>query len=156
MSARPPSIISQRRISIANSEVNYSGRAGAGGSLYITTNALSGAGQMSANSGYYGGGGGRIAVLYGTNSGFDFSATQSHVQAHGYYGGGVGTIFIKSATQGQGELQLDNVGNDSSTSAPTVVAAAALDKLVVTSGARVLVPNDVTLGGLDINGAVNV
>ena len=94
--------------------IGRNGGGGAGGGVYLKADRLSGLGRISANGGassYHGaGGGGRVAVYYGTLSGFD-AATQA--TAHGGTGGrtpgAVGTLYFK-ANDAPGELRLANHG----------------------------------------------
>ncbi|MCK5591548.1 MAG: hypothetical protein KAI72_06300, partial [Candidatus Pacebacteria bacterium] len=91
---------------------------GSGGSIYISTETLFGAGTIFANggnggSGAGGGGGGRIAVYYTTDS-----STVSY-QAYGGKNstatsrmGGAGTIYKKAAAQTNGDLIIDNNDQD--------------------------------------------
>ncbi len=83
---------------------------GAGGSIWLTTKALSGVGSMdaSAGAGGYGSGGGRIAVIL-TGAGADFSGFSGAMTA---YGAGAGTVYRELPTDaaGQGELIVNNGG----------------------------------------------
>ncbi len=92
---------------------------GTGGSIWVETNQLSGSGKILANayngSNWDGGGsaGGRIALYYRTNDGFDLSTTS--LQARGGTGsrgnGGPGTVYFENrgvdAERG-GSLIVDN------------------------------------------------
>lgn len=99
---------------------------GAGGSIWLDTGVLEGSGTIKVNggagrngyggSGYGGGTGGRIAVYYETNQGFDL--TKNSVQAFGGLGGGgysgPGTVYLEnmsSDTSKQGSLRIDNNGH---------------------------------------------
>src|SRR5690606_26740710 len=73
------------------SSVSSNGGAGSGGSVWLRVNTLSGTGAISADggngrSGYYGsgGGGGRIAVYYTQNEGFELSNITSTGGLGGY------------------------------------------------------------------------
>ncbi|MBS0195366.1 MAG: hypothetical protein JSR77_01275 [Planctomycetes bacterium] len=85
---------------------------GAGGSLLISCGTLAGTGTVSARGGSYSccgagaGGGGRVAIIYATNSfggAFDLAGGTSGVR------GGAGTLFLKP-TSGRGTLIIDNGG----------------------------------------------
>ncbi|MCK5590512.1 MAG: hypothetical protein KAI72_01030, partial [Candidatus Pacebacteria bacterium] len=89
-----------------------SGSGGSGGSIWIDTGVFAGDGTFSVNggngvnSGHGGGGGGRIAVHYTTDS--------STVSYQAYGGGpagrygGAGTIYTKSSSQTYGNLFVNN------------------------------------------------
>ncbi|MFC1645065.1 beta strand repeat-containing protein [Patescibacteria group bacterium] len=98
-----------------NDATYYDGGGGAGGSVWINTGTLVGAGNITANGGSrYGttyvagsGSGGRIAVYYTTDS--------STVTYNAYAGdtdatriGGAGTIFTKAAAASNGDLLIKN------------------------------------------------
>lgn len=92
--------------------VRYAG--GSGGSIYIRTKILSGAGNITANGGtqnssqYADGGGGRIAIFYETNS---FIGTILCRRGAGGTGAATcGTIFMKSPAQPNGDLIIDAGG----------------------------------------------
>jgi adhesin/invasin len=101
---------------------------GSGGSVYIQTGTLSGAGiirangQQNSSTSWGGGGGGRIAIFY-TNSagGFAANATRiANIQAYGSAGAGQssnqkasnGTVYLKQSSQAYGDLILNNNGVD--------------------------------------------
>ncbi|MCK5590542.1 MAG: hypothetical protein KAI72_01180, partial [Candidatus Pacebacteria bacterium] len=122
-----------------------SGGAGSGGSVWIETETLAGAGAITANggAGYStncgGGGGGRIAVYYTTDS-----STVSY-QAYGGLAststlrmGGAGTIYIKASVAANGNLIIDNNNNDNA------------DETYI--GKTLLVTNDWTFDNLTISG----
>ncbi len=88
--------------------LNWGG--GSGGSVLINAGTISGTGLIKANgyegsSAQYDGGGGRVAIYYSENNGFDFG--NDRVQSYGYLGG-PGTIFIKQSEQQYGDLYLNN------------------------------------------------
>ncbi|MFA5392762.1 MAG: hypothetical protein WC306_03760, partial [Candidatus Paceibacterota bacterium] len=103
----------------ANGEtcVNLWGGGGSGGSVWINTGTLAGAGIISANGGNGeinnggGGGGGRIAIYYTTDS-----STVTYQVFGGTMGGdtsrmgGAGTVYLKASSQTYGDLLID--GND--------------------------------------------
>ncbi|RLC36193.1 hypothetical protein DRH27_05590, partial [Candidatus Falkowbacteria bacterium] len=99
----------------------WQGGGGSGGSIYINTATLEGAGTITVNGGNGsndntavgngGGGGGRIAVYYTTDS------SSIVYNAYGGVGsgatslqniGGAGTIYKKSSVQNYGDLIIDN------------------------------------------------
>lgn len=94
----------------ADGEQGYGSGAGSGsgGTVNLTVGSLTGAGSISADGYAYqnGGGGGRIAVYYGT-----MALDQSHLQVLGGQGsvssGGSGTLFLKAASQQNGTLVID-------------------------------------------------
>ena len=139
---------------------------GAGGSVWITTAHLAGAGSISANGGttnggnHTGGGGGRVAIDADAVDGTDAFAGLRAISAwrgRGYYDntrGGAGTVYLKIG--GVEELIIDD--NDTSVSSPTgtpfslmgpgVTAAVTADSLT-TDGEIPLLTN--ALVGLRVN-----
>jgi hypothetical protein len=109
--------------------ISNSGDGGAGGSIWLTTNGLSGTGAMKTNGGSGIGGyaspiaasGGRIAVYYVTNNGFTFDGV--HLQSYGGGGGvagigGPGTVYVEHTgtdTDHGGMLLVDNNNNNGKT-----------------------------------------
>ena len=103
------------------------GAGGAGGSIYIDTPALYGAGTLHANGGNGhtsysgGGGGGRIAIVGLTDVSAHFSASSlvTGVNAYGGFGygssyGGAGSIYVEYPGDGAaGRLFYDNGGHAS-------------------------------------------
>jgi hypothetical protein len=87
----------------------------AGGSIFITANALSGSGVLDASAGgsagVDGGGGGRIAVLAST-AGWTGTITAYGGSTGGAAGGAAGTIFLQ-ASGAQGTLVINNNGSAS-------------------------------------------
>src|SRR5690606_12477345 len=101
------------------SSVSSNGGAGSGGSVWLRVNTLSGTGAISADggngrSGYYGsgGGGGRIAVYYTQNEGFELSNITSTGGLGGYRteSAGAGTIYLVDESRQSRQLHL--VGQD--------------------------------------------
>ncbi len=91
------------------------GGAGAGGSIWIATGRISGAGTIEANGArsqnccnFGGGGGGAISIEYtdatSTLPTLKASTTSSNRQA------GAGSIYVKGAGQMYGDLRVDNAG----------------------------------------------
>jgi hypothetical protein len=93
------------------------GGAGSGGSIYVMVGTLAGAGVITANGGGANGnggsgGGGRIAVYYGANT---FSGgLQAYGPSSDYGFSGAGTVFEQQTLQSQGNLIVDNGGNNNS------------------------------------------
>src|ERR1035437_6246232 len=87
---------------------------GAGGSIWISTHTLAGAGLLAANGGNGedgdggGGGGGRIAVYYDTSS---FSGQSTAYGGGGYQRGGAGTVYLKSSALPAGDLVVNQGGS---------------------------------------------
>jgi len=126
---------------------------GAGGSLWLTTGTLSGAGTIScdgaagsASGG--GGGGGRLAVIL-TGGGADFTGYSGSLSAKGGLGSGIengaaGTVYQQTTAQGAngGQLIVDNAGRT------TTAAVTTLNDVNATSG---LAENiTVTVGSLSL------
>ncbi|MCX5709190.1 MAG: DUF2341 domain-containing protein, partial [Candidatus Omnitrophica bacterium] len=113
---------------------------GSGGSIYITTGTISGAGALQADGGYGiagGGGGGRISVvLTGTDA--DFLSYSGNTTAYGGGAGGsyptsagaAGTVYkeTKAQTGGNGTLTIDN-NNLTTTSTVTTSISSAITGL---------------------------
>ncbi|GAX59558.1 chromosome segregation ATPases [Candidatus Scalindua japonica] len=87
--------------------------AGSGGGIYIEAETIMGSGEIIADGGNSvngrGGGGGRVAVYYNDTSGFNMN----NIRAYGGNGvsssdGGAGTVYLKSSTQVNGDLVVDN------------------------------------------------
>ncbi|QOC21587.1 fibronectin type III domain-containing protein [Wenzhouxiangella sp. AB-CW3] len=90
-----------------------------GGSVWIETGVLSGAGDISARGGarqsgswFLGGSGGRIAIYYEDASGFDLgsqvSARGGKTQDEDDPSGAAGTIYLKGVEEEYGVLRIDN------------------------------------------------
>jgi hypothetical protein len=125
-----------------------SNRSGAGGGVKLEVETLSGTGSVEA-MGSGEAGGGRIAVLYGTNS--SFNLTKLYAQSNSYTGG-AGTVFIRKTTAPTTfELVVDNGQTYTVSQAKaTPVQAGTYDRLAVKGRAKVLVLGDITATTLDI------
>lgn len=127
---------------------------GAGGTIHLTTDDLSGAGTISASGGggEVGGGGGRIALYYGTTT-----FPETNIYAVGGQGrnttGGNGTVYLKSLHQALGTLVIDGHDADTPDYLSPIPAGAAFDNLTLRNKARVTAdaPLDVR-GALDLRG----
>ncbi|MBI3783118.1 MAG: Ig-like domain-containing protein, partial [Deltaproteobacteria bacterium] len=92
---------------------------GAGGSIKVDVGTLNGSGSMRAKggdapgggNGTGGGGGGRIAVVYASNSGFDFTHVTT-IGGSATVNGGGGTVYLRQQTQPLGMLVIDANGHD--------------------------------------------
>jgi len=88
-------------------------RSGAGGSVWIATGKISGAGRIDAGApsvNWGTGGGGAIAIEYtDPTSTLPVLASASATSGQGYTGG-AGTIYVKGATATYGALTVDNGG----------------------------------------------
>ena len=94
---------------------------GAGGSAYITVNgSISGGGFISARGGSAApfGGGGRIALVYDTNTTFNLMSLNA--APHGDTAG-AGTAFLKSSAQTLGELRINRGVTSPGTGQPTLI-----------------------------------
>jgi hypothetical protein len=142
---------------------------GSGGSVKIKANTMSGSGTITAdganNSSYGSGGGGRIAIYYGTWN--DFSPANIHAyggdctgSTNVAYNGGAGTVYLKAATQEFGDLIIDNNNTATattiySTTLPAVGSGfnTALEQFRLTNSGATWVPG--ALVGLELNPAAN-
>jgi hypothetical protein len=90
-----------------------SDRTGAGGSIWITTGKISGAGKIDvgSNNAYYGsGGGGAVAIEYtDSTSTIPTMAMSAGTSSQGRLGG-AGTFYVKGPSSVYGDLTLDNAG----------------------------------------------
>lgn len=145
---------------------------GSGGSIWISTDKIGGAGLITANGGVATGGssgsgsGGRVAVYYAENiSGNEFGVspvTSASIQARCSSGGiasGAGTIYIEntaSHSPQQGELFVDNNGRNSSYHAVLVEDSYLFDSVTLTNyghidilgqGSVITVPDGSSLTG---------
>jgi hypothetical protein len=90
----------------------FFGRSGAGGSIWVITGTVAGAGSLEANSGLgdYGvGGGGAIAVEYGSGSAPAWTMSAKSRSAGGH-AGGAGTVLVKGPQSSMGDVTIDNGG----------------------------------------------
>jgi len=141
----------------------------AGGSIFVTSGWLEGAGVLDVSSPdftpaspQYGGGGGRIAVVLSRGMSFGSVSMRAYGCYPGRtvpYPGAAGTLFTRRADQGvgYGTIRVDNRGVQTSTNIttpipPDVSVDPALSVryvvLVVTNAARAEIAQDVTLGDL--------
>jgi hypothetical protein len=109
-------------------------RSGAGGGVKLDVGELSGIGSVEAIGEHYDcGGGGRIAVYYTKNTGFDLGKLRAATGGYGY--GGAGTVFTKGADQLYGELVVNDWSGNTATAKATPVPGGRYDRFVVTGGA---------------------
>ena len=93
--------------------INDRSGGGAGGSIWLTCQNLSGAGVLSANGGAGepsqggGGGGGRISLNFAANT---FSGLTPARGGSGYIRGGAGTVYTRANGQFAGQVLVDNGG----------------------------------------------
>jgi hypothetical protein len=100
-------------------------RAGAGGSIWIETGVIHGAGALVVHGGastYESGGGGAISVEYtDPRSQVPSIGLRGGFSGNGLVNGGSGSLFVKGPTSTFGELTLDSVGfNDDWTDLPSL------------------------------------
>ncbi len=138
------------------------GGGGAGGSIFVSVQTLSGSGRMSVDGGAGGtsggggggGSGGRLAVVYTTNDGFDLTRL-SAVGGAGLTAsetGGPGTLWIDGPTQDR--LIVDNGGRDHiNETAPWLEVGTRSVATVTTDGITVTGPVWLpdTLAGLQVD-----
>ena len=120
--------------------------------MFITAGALSGSGRMTTDGGYRGeyrsggGGGGRIALNYETNT---YSGTISAHGGEGWIFGGAGTIYTKASDAVYGKLIVDNGGN---TGAETPeYSELTFADLNISGGGHLHVGNNITLPELTVS-----
>jgi len=107
-------------------------RGGAGGSVWISTATMSGAGIVSANgshANYGSGAGGSIAIEYtsGTSVPWTVAASSATSNNGASFAGGAGTIYVHGPQATYGDLTIDNAGlTGQSTNLPSLGSGAAL------------------------------
>ena len=127
---------------------------GSGGSIWINTGTLSGAGTISANGGVGGvggggaGGGGRIALYYTTDAS---SVTKQTFGGATTVGGGAGTIFTKATASTTGDLLVDN--NNVAGANTTMPGTVALDNLTIRNSSVFVAPASLYIAGNYVNNA---
>ncbi|MEA3506808.1 MAG: hypothetical protein U9R36_04900, partial [Elusimicrobiota bacterium] len=120
------------------------GGGGSGGSIWIETGEITGAGDITAVGGDTSvggaGGGGRIALYYTTNS---FTGQVSANGGNGYSNreGGAGTIFLKDGATGSSKLLIDNAGRNGQTT-PLVDGEYGFDDVAVSNYGKLVVEKD--------------
>lgn len=138
--------------------------ASAGGSVWLSAGSLVGNGRISANgvaarsAGYFGSGGGRVAVYF-TDDGASLDDFDGVVTAYGgdsiqatEPSGGAGTMFFKTTAQLHGTLVIDNNGLkawEGTTDISSSVASTEFDDVVLRNGAslRVREGNELVIHG---------
>ena len=125
---------------------------GAGGSINLEIGTLSGGGSIRADggdapgggNGTGGGGGGRVAIVYQTNDGFDLDTKVEAVGGIGSAIGAVGTVYLRPIAQATGLLRIDGKGNDPSRATPLFGlrggSSTALGANTLTDGAAAFIP----------------
>ncbi len=138
-----------------------------GGSVFLTTGRLTGAGDIKAQGGPsssgQGGGGGRIAVVLTDPAAraSDFAGTLS-ASGLGTYGGGAGTVYWQAGNQatGRGDVIIDNNGQGASAATGVTVLPANTNAvtdelryarlLITNSTSRVLLSADLKVSDIFI------
>lgn len=121
---------------------------GSGGTIDIETGALSGNGFLRANGGGFevGGGGGRVAVRYGS-----LALATSHLEAKGgaatTLSGGNGTVFLKQASQANGDLIIDGHGTATPADLCFIPGGYMFDNVTLRNQAYVTANNGLTVRG---------
>jgi hypothetical protein len=133
---------------------------GSGGSVWLDTDVLSGSGIVAANGAvpnvtFGGGGGGRIAVYYNTDSSTLISGDK--INAFGgatnttdanHRDGGAGTVYLddKNDTETNGTLVVANNDlPDTNTTDQVTTASQTYDRITIKDGAEYLIPNGFSL-----------
>jgi hypothetical protein len=130
------------------SGAGYQAGSGSGGSVLLDAGTLSGLGEVRADGGGsdVGGGGGRIAVRYGT-----LSMPQERFRALGGQGanadGGNGTVFFKGAAQVRGDLVVDGHGVATADESTPMPAGVDVDNATFRNGARVALTSPLVVRG---------
>jgi hypothetical protein len=114
---------------------------GAGGTVNIRSLTIAGSGTIRASGGanQSGGGGGRIAIRYGST----FGLAANQVFAKGgigvYSQGGAGTVFIKGQSQVNGDLRIEGTGASTPFDLAVMPVGVTFDNIVFTNNAKVVV-----------------
>jgi hypothetical protein len=142
---------------------DYQGGSGSGGSIYLSTDLLSGTGAIRADGGAYevGGGGGRIAVYYGSigeaNNNLNNLHNLAALGGHGNYRwGGDGTVFMKRSDQTLGDLFIEGGIVSGASSNYAVLSRIGFGKITSLSGDTIQTDESVAflpggLVGLELN-----
>ncbi len=159
------SVVVDGAIEASGESQNNGGGAGGGVKIEVTES-VSGAGRIRANGataccGNGVGGGGRIAVVGFDPARSNLAALTLEARGATYTtsaddrNGSAGTVFIKSATDPQGTLILDNLDTAPTATTETTLGSmpGALDKVVLRGGARAGL-GAVAIAGLDLTGGV--
>ncbi len=131
---------------------------GSGGSIRITTGTLVGSGAITANGGAGdpggydgsggGGGGGRIAVYYGSNP---FGGTVTAYGGGATYYGGAGTVFTKATSDPNGAMLIDNGGSTGLTQmGSTWLATDVIPNVTIANRALVQIVTPLTFNSLHV------
>ncbi len=130
-----------------NGTNNRSG-GGAGGSIWLTCQNLSGAGVLSVNGGAGepsqggGGAGGRISLQFAANT---FSGLTPARGGNGYIRGGAGTVYTRANSQPVGQVLVDNGGR---TGGSTLLSSGEAFDLTAQAGAIISLQGSRTFGNL--------
>jgi hypothetical protein len=115
---------------------------GAGGSLDLRVESLSGTGVISASGGtvnnnnHVGGGGGRIAIRHGGALGFPLANVRA-VGGDGFFGdGGHGSVFVLAPGQTHGDMIFDGHGFTPPADSVVIPAGLVADNLILRDGVR--------------------
>jgi len=125
------------------------GGGGSGGSVWLTLGALTGAGAISANGGNGadasggGGGGGRISISLNNNS---FTGPVTAYGGGGANWGGAGTVYLRTNSQPDGLLIIDNGGH----AGTNTTFDAMTSDLLITGAAIGQLPSNFTMRNLQI------
>jgi len=121
---------------------------GSGGSIFLITRSLSGAGLLTANGGgnEVGGGGGRISIHHTDLSTKDSSL----IRALGFDGpngdGGNGTVFLKGPEELNGTLVIDGQGVVGPFNGLPIPVGVTFDNIILRNNARVVVDDPIVVG----------
>jgi uncharacterized repeat protein (TIGR01451 family) len=127
---------------------------GAGGSIWINAPAatLAGTGTVRARGGSGivgqasgGGGGGRVAIYYTSGNPYAYTLQidggVGGTQGSQQQSGGSGTIYLKSASQTNGDLYLDNNNRPNAVATPQLLSTETYDKIRIRNLANYSIPS---------------
>jgi hypothetical protein len=128
---------------------------GSGGSVFVTTGALTGNGTLRANGGGIdtAGGGGRVAVILTNSTSIGSVKLQAYTGA-GAKAGAAGTVYLQTATQGAGRGTLTIDANNVAAAGASITTLISSNVTGTTVG-TVVITNKAVLQ-LDTNAALTV
>ncbi len=122
---------------------------GSGGTIALDVATLEGAGLIQANGGpnEVAGGGGRIAIRYGT-----ITFPPARIECLGGQGstadGGNGTIFLKQTAQAHGDLIVDGLGTATPGDSTPIPGGYTFDNIILRNSAQVVADAGLTVSNL--------
>jgi len=127
---------------------------GSGGSVNLRVGTLAGAGTITANGGgastavqNVGGGGGRVAIRYTASPTLPLANIRSLGGLGNYGNGGHGTLHLRGPGQAHGDLIIDGQGVTQPGDSVRIAGGQVFDNLRLSSGARVVADDGISVLG---------